>query len=254
MRIYSTAEFIFIEFDNRAATVKGSVNIPARRNEIYIKDNIVAPRDTSTNMTIDISVKLDSDFLHMLNESSKSITDLVTEMGDFVIDAVNTTANPPELYELVQWSNEQIFFVDVKSIDGTLVNLTISIPVEYVQYGCLFSLSVPENVSTNFISSLKHGVSIKVLSPETNDIVPEGTIAMFPFPNETYIFTKRATLSCFAMGNPHPEVTLYKQGQSQEYISLKPNQEELISDLYTQLVGYTVEVDDVNNQGRYMCR
>ena len=254
LRIYSTTEFVVIEFDNKAATVKGSVNIPTWKNEIHIENNLVAPTDTNTNMTIDVSVKLDSDFLRMLNESSKSVIDLVNEMGDMFIDAVNTTANPPELFELVQGFPEQIFFVDIINIDGSLVNLTIGIPVEYVKYGCLFSLSIPENVSTNFISRLKHGVSIKVLSPVTNDIVPEGTVALYPFPNETYIYTNRTTLTCFAMGNPHPEVTVYKQGQGQEYISLKPNQEKLVDDVYTQLVGYTVEADNINNQGRYMCR
>ena len=56
------------------------------------------------------------------------------------------------------------------------------------------------------------------------------------------------------MGNPHPEVTMYKKGKGREYISLIADQEELINDEYTHMVGYTVETIDSNNQGQYLCR
>ena len=255
VRIWATTEFATITFNKNVSTDIISVNISAWKNEIYIADNIVAPTDTNTNMTIDVSVKLDPDLIQDLNESSKSVTDVIRRMGDLFIDAVNTTAVPPEFYELVKSYDEKIFFIDVKGIDGTLVNFTISIPAEFVQYGCVFSLSVPENASTDFVQRLTHGVSIKILSPVTNDVVPEGTVAVNRLPNVTYIYYKRVTLSCFAMGNPHPEVTLYKH-DGQDYISLEPNQEELVNDIYAQIVhvGYTVEADDINNLGRYLCR
>ena len=255
VRIWATTEFATITFNKNVSTDIISVNISAWKNEIYIADNIVAPTDTNTNMTIDVSVKLDPDLIQDLNESSKSVTDVIRRMGDLFIDAVNTTAVPPEFYELVKSYDEKIFFIDVKGIDGTLVNFTISIPAEFVQYGCVFSLSVPENASTDFVQRLTHGVSIKILSPVTNDVVPEGTVAVNRVPNVTYIYYKRVTLSCLAMGNPHPEVTLYKH-DGQDYISLEPNQEELVNDIYAQIVhvGYTVEADDINNLGRYLCR
>ena len=255
LRIYSTSEFAVIEFNYTGLTNKGSANIPAWRNEIkYIDDHIVAPTDTNTNMTIDVTVQLDSDIQRMLNESSKSVAELISEFGDMFIDAVNTTTEPPELYEMVQGFPENIFFVDVTNIKGNLVNLTLSIPAEFVKYGCLLSLSIPEIASTNYVSRIKHGVTVKVLSPETNDVVAENTVAVYPFANETYIFSKRSTVTCFAMGNPHPEVTMYKKGQGQEYISLIADQEELINDEYTHMVGYTVETIDSNNQGQYLCR
>ena len=255
LRLYSRDEFMNIEFDDRAFTVKGSVDVPAWKNEIHIDDNIVAPSDPNTNMTIDVSLNLDSFFLRMLNESSKSVADLINEMGDMFIDYVNTTADPPQLHEVVGgFPPENIFHADVKSIDGTMAYLTISIPGKYVQFGGLFSMSIPENVSSiNFISRLKHGESVRMLSPVTKEVVPGGTVALYPFPNETYIYTKRATLMCFAMGNPHPEVTMYKV-QGEQYTSLSSNQEELISDVYTQIVGYTVETDKTENQGQYVCR
>ena len=135
LRIFSIAEFVVIEFNNSASTDKGSVDIPAWRNEIiYIDDNIVAPTDTKPNMTIDVTVQLDSDIQRMLNERSKSVTELISEFGDMFIDAVNTTTEPPELYELVQGFPENVFFVDVTNINGNLVNLTLSIPAELVKY------------------------------------------------------------------------------------------------------------------------
>ena len=255
VRIWSATEFVFIVFDTKTYGDTVSINIPAWKNEIYIHDNIVAPTDTNTNMTIDVSVKLDSDLLQQLNESSKSVADVISERSDMFIDAVNTTAVPPKFYELIKRSTVKIFFIDVKGIDGTLVNLTISIPAEFVQYGCVFSLSVPENASTDFVQRLTHGVSIKILSPVTNYVVPEGTVAVYRLPNVTYIYYKSVTLSCLAMGNPHPEVTLYKH-DGQDYISLEPNQEELIDNIYQQMVHvvYTVEAGDINNLGRYLCR
>ena len=255
LRLYSRDEFMNIEFDNRAVTVKGSVDVPAWKNEIHIDGNIVAPVDHNTNMTIDVSLNLDSLFLRTLNESPKSVSDLINEMGDIFVDYVNTTADPPQLHEGVGgFFPENIFHADVKGIDGAVVNLTISFPVKYAQFGCLFSMSIPENVSNiSFISRLKHGVYVRVLSPVTKEVVPQGTIAINHFPNETYIYTKRATLVCFVMGNPHPEVTMYTV-QGEQYTSLASNQEELISDVYTQIVGYTVETDKTENQGQYVCR
>ena len=256
VRIWATTEFSIIVFDDKAITDTESINIPVWKNEIvYIADNIVAPTDTNTNMTIDVSVKLDPHLLQKLNESSKSVADIISKMGDMFITAVNTTAVPPELYELIKGPSKDFFFIDVKSIDGTLVNLTISIPVNFVQYGCVFSLGVPENASTNLVTRFTHGVSIKILSPVTNYVVPEGTVAVYRLPNVTYIYYKSVTLSCLAMGNPHPEVTLYKH-DGQDYISLESHQEELINNVYQQMVHvvYTVEAGDTNNLGRYLCR
>ena len=250
LKLQSTTEKVIIELGKKFPTEKGSVDIPAWRNEVHIEDNIVAPTDTNTNMTIDVSLTVDLNFLHMLNQSSESVTDLVNEKIDMLLAGINTTANPHKLYPV----SGESFFINVKSIGETIINLSVYIPAEYVQYGCLFGLNVFENVSTNFISKLEHGMYIKVLSPVTNVVIPEGVIAMHPFPHETYIYTKRTTLTCFSMGNPHPEATLYKQGQGQEYISLKSKQEKLISSDVSLTVGYTVEANDTDNQGRYMCR
>ena len=93
LRLFSKTQHVTIRFNNSAHIDEGSATIKAWRNRIVdIEDSITAIPDT--NLTFNVIVKFDSEFLKMLNESSKSIQDLFREFGGIVIDAVNTTADP----------------------------------------------------------------------------------------------------------------------------------------------------------------
>ena len=253
LRLYSKTQYVTIRFNNSAHIDEGSATITAWRNRIVdIEDSIIAI--ANNNLTLNVIVKFDSEFLKMLNESSKSIQELFLEFGDIVIDGVNTTADPHVLFEALNGFPANIFFVDVANINETTFNFTITVLEEYVQYGGLLILTIPDISSTDYISEIRHGYVVRILSPQSNTVVAENSFALFPLANETYIFTKRATLICFAMGSPPPKVMIYKEGQDQEYHSLSSGQEDLVKDDYTHMIGYTVAANDTNNQGRYLCR
>ena len=253
LRLYSITQYVTIRFNTSAHIDEGSDTITAWRNRIVdIEDSITAIPDT--NLTLNVIVKFHSEFLKMLNESSKSIQDLFLESGDIFIDAVNTTADPHVLFEAFNGFPANIFYVDVANINETTFNFTITGLEEYVQYGGLLILTIPDISSTDYISEIRHGYVVRILSPQSNTVVAENSVALYPLANETYIFTKRATLICFAMGSPQPKVMIYKEGQDQEYHSLSSGQEDLVKDDYSHMIGYTVAANDTNNQGRYLCR
>lgn len=247
--LHTAAVYALIDFNYTFLKTKGSTNIPAWRNEIIcIEDNVVATTDK--NLTIHVTLKLEPEFQRMMTQSSKQLTEFIV----MEILFVNKTDEPPVLYNVFHDFPENIMTADITNINENLVDLSVSISSDHVQYGGLFIVGIPENVTADYISNIQHGVLVNVLSPVSKDVVPENTIGvLFPFNNQTYIFSKRHTLVCVAMGNPLPEVTMYKEGNNSKSMNLKSEQETLIKDDYLHMVGYTVETSDRNNQGRYLC-
>ena len=256
LEIHTMSKSIYSHFNNRAGPIPGSAQVPAWRSEfIHIDNNVVAP--INTNLSINVTVKIDSELQQELRNASQTQGDEVNikEALEVFYYSLNSSAEPPDVVEVGDGISETncIYVPETVTINEDTIQLTINIGTECTQFGGLLQIGINEPSSIEYLRAVTQTVIVKIYSPVSHDVVPENTVSVLPLNKETYVFLKRSTLLCFAMGNPQPTASLYKVGtDSLEY--LLNTAEEFITDEYSHLVGYTVETDDQINEGKYICR
>lgn len=251
LRIYSSNEWVSVEFNISELSSKGSLGVPVWKNKIIHIDNNVQA-SVNHNTSIGVTFKIDTNILRMLESEGGDIEEFIDRAVDMFIDALNTSSEPPVVFEVFHGFHETVFSTKIENKTEDLLDLTINISPEYVQFGALFTCTILEPSKTKYIDRIRHGTVVKILSPGTKDVVLRNSLGVYPFDNQTYIFSKRHTLVCFAMGNPRPHVTLYKLGNAGKD-HLLVTAEELLKDRYTHMVVYTVETSEPN-EGKYICR
>ena len=256
LQIHSMSKSISIHFDDRAKPIPGYAQVPAWRSEIiHIDNNVIAP--INTNLSIDVTVKLDPFLQEGLRNYSQTQGDEVNIKGvlEVFYDGLNTSAEKSVVFEIFGGYSETncIYVPETVTINHGTIQLTINIGAECTQFGGLLQIGINEPSFIEYVRRISQIVFIKILSPVSNDVVPENTVGVYPLNKETFIFLKRSTLFCFAMGNPTPSVSLYKvNADSREY--LLTTAEELITAEYKHLMGYTIGADEQVNEGKYICR
>ena len=168
---------------------------------------------------------------------------------DYYLTYVNTTTDPFTVNEI--YNNDMA----LSSIDNGIgdIDLVITIKKEHLENRGMFGLDIPQPAS-QYVERINYGIVIEIRREDFKSVVPPGSVAVYTGFQNVYIYTSVASIFCFAMGNPKPDITIFREqkGQLKKLMS-----DEVILDEVTRLKTVTLHDDDnegVSMLGTYVCR
>ncbi|XP_045197860.2 uncharacterized protein LOC123552338 [Mercenaria mercenaria] len=239
-RLYNDEQSVSIELNPTEIEKPQQQNVTAPAvGLLQINSSYMAPLDSDLNITA------------IINKSTKDFREI--EFVKVFLTSLNTSANPPEVFEILNFNLEEID-LSISNRTDTTANMVITIRYPYVQYGGILGVLLPYRESmTGMVERLFYGPFIKIYAPDAKEAVPRNTLGIFPLAKQSVIFPPAQSIMCVAMGNPRPNVAILKvvnNGKTKELES-----ETVILDSYTNIKVLTLAAKRPRKEeGVYMCR
>lgn len=162
---------------------------------------------------------------------------------------LNTSASPPTTFRLNMYSKGLNVMYD--HVIAERYNVSIYIMQEYAQYGGILFYSILQNDTSHLVHRLFHGRVIHIYPQDGNFVVEKNMFGLFPLSSQTLIFPSHTNLMCASMGNPRPEVSVWKMTKDGKKVQM--DTETLVLDSYTNsqvMLAHQPEQTD----GNYICQ
>ncbi|KAL4232829.1 hypothetical protein ACF0H5_007515 [Mactra antiquata] len=235
-RIHNENESVNLRFNLTQLDKKQIQDVIAPDQDLLkINTSFVAPSDTDLNIT------------GIVNRDAREFDELL--FIDLSFTGLNTSTSPPTLFEITNG----LGLTGERRTDNT-TNMVISLRHPYVQYGGILNMYMPYLNSMNgVVERLYYGPFIKIYSPDGQYVVQHNAIGLFPLPKQTIIFPPTTSVTCGALGNPRPEVDIFKitkaglkKQQATETVIFDSHMNVKVMNLDAALKGKI--------EGQYVCR
>ena len=253
---------IAMTFTDEIKSRGGTVNMASHVTIAEQMTPIIAPLNENLNFSLFISgnfssnCQLSFDFLAI--NTSKELPELVrARSGRLYLDLQSNT-------KVHNTSTSSLLHAQASTRNTSNAQLEISLSINnnYSGLGGILSLFVECTQSVRFVDGIYSVKRFEILSniSGTLAVVPSNSVAVSPLQNIIYVYPKssKLQLTCFAMGNPKPDVVLAKM-ISEEYIDVAP---VYLYDSLTRLKvlnltavkTYRLTTKETNIEGKYTCR
>lgn len=196
-----------------------------------------------------------------LNESFFANGNL-TQVNFFtaVFGGIYISENRHKLFEIrtpSTWYTRDMNLTVSKTSDSK-EQLSVEIDEEIARDGGMLSLVArmfPEKMIPEYpdrMYRMEFGRTFKVLSSGTGTIVPPNSVALQMLPNITLLASPVQSISCLAMGDPRPAVTLGRESK-RGWEELQPHQ-SLMTDEFLVTKTFRIGASDTGVEGKYTCR
>lgn len=242
-RIYGAQDYFEIHLDQRAINVTRHETIAPV--EILIEEPnvaIVAPDNENLNISFFVNGNLRQN-----------------DYFDTGFSGIHTSVSPPVMFNIRRGRNPGMNFT-TSAISDTRIQVSIEIATDLAKYGGLLSLEaimstenmVPMSEYPGLISRIIFVKSFKVLSSSTKTVVPPNSVALSMQPNVTLLASPSQSVSCSAMGDPRPNVTLGRDTKG-GWEELQPHQILTLGEFST-IKTFLIDANDTEVEGKYICR
>lgn len=206
---------------------------------LKINKSFVAPRDNSLVIS------------SIVNRNPKEFYELAHVEVFFT--GLNTSTSPPTIFEIMHFNSDGLDLSGGRHTNTTsYMNITLRQP--FVQYGGILSVRMPYiDMNVSMVEKIFYGPFIKIYRPDGNNVIQENTMGIFPLDAQTVVFPSNHSIMCAAMGNPRPEVSIFKMTQGGKKTDMVT--ETVISDSYMNMKVMTLSaVQPMQTEGRYFCQ
>lgn len=175
---------------------------------------------------------------------------------DVFFIGINASASPPRVFEILRFDYKHPYIRLVTSggkyYPKSSIDITLKYP--YAQYGgILFVRMLYRDSIKSLVERLYYGPHVKVFPHEGMNVIRENAIGIYTLPRQTLVYQPSQSITCTAMGNPRPDVSVWKvtkDGKKKEEVT-----ETVILDNYINRKVVTLSPDRPNEtEGRYICR
>ena len=168
--------------------------------------------------------------------------------------------NRPKLFEIRTSSSWYTRYMNltVSKTSDSRERLSAEIDAEIARNGGMLSLVAkmfPEKMIPEYpdrMYNMEFGRTYKVLSSRTGTVVPPNSVALQMLPNITLLASPVQSISCLAMGDPRPAVTLGRDSK-RGWEELQPHQ-SLMTDEFLITKTFRIAANDTGVEGKYTCR
>ncbi|XP_053397828.1 uncharacterized protein LOC128546085 [Mercenaria mercenaria] len=249
-QIQSIRSLFFRLYDDEQSL---SVKLNLTEIEKPQQQNVTAPVEGLLQVNSSYMAPLDSD-LNITAIVNKDTRDFqAIDFLEIFLTGLNTSANPPEVFEILNF-NSEVIDVSISRRTDTTTNMVITIRYPSIQYGGILAVLLPyREAMSGMVERLFYGNSIKIYAPDSKEVLPRNTIGVFPLAQQTVIFPPAQSIMCAAMGNPRPNVAILKVVNNGKTKELET--ETFISDSYTNSKVLTLAAKRPRKEeGVYICR
>ena len=241
----------------------GTVNVTSHVTIAEQMAPIIAPLNENSNFSLFISgnfskSRLFFDFDFLAIDTSKQLPELVRARSDGLhLDLQsNTKVHNTSTSSLLHAQ------ASTRNTSDAQLEILLSLNNNYSRLGGILSLSIECIPPVSFAEGLYPVKRFEILSniSGTLAVVPPNSAAVSPLQNIIYVYPKSPilTLTCFAMGNPKPDVVLSKL-TNEGYIDVAPvylydSLTSLKVSNLTAVKTYRLNTEETNIEGKYTCR
>lgn len=166
----------------------------------------------------------------------------------------NTSTSPPTIFQITQFDSDGLA---VKSgrYNNTISYFNITLGQPFVQYGGLLSVRMSFfEMDVGIVERKLYSPLIRIYGQGGKNVFQNNTIGIFPLDAHTVVFSSNHSIICAAMGNPRPEVSVYKMTKNGKK-KTKMTTETVILDNYLNVKVMTLSASQPKEtEGHYLCQ